>query len=215
MKLKLTQSESRLLCVAAGLLLVLLVLALPIPRLKAATQAAQSEIDKLSPQLTRLQSLVQKEGAYASMTEWMQHVISGELTGYARQIRTEDLIMYAVALERETGLRVHHASFTDPMEISRISGTEQGVQYTIYGVSMTMNCKMSYPAFKEALAFISSSRDQIILNSAAVARSTAGGELSGSISITQIFWGDGSDEPPPLAPFETGNPTLFGAPAGS
>ncbi|MDR0838368.1 MAG: hypothetical protein LBN99_01850 [Oscillospiraceae bacterium] len=190
-----SKRDINLLLTVFGLLITLAVYFLVFSRLTAAADALDAGTEALRPRLATLQAYLAELPEYEAGIRDRSALISSELAGYARQVRTEDLIMYAVMLESEAALDIASATFAEPVPVSEFSAPGAdgaAVAYRAYSVSMTLNSQMTYAALKDAIDIINATPDRTLLDSLSVTFDSVRGGLIGTVTLSKVFITDGS-----------------------
>ena len=171
------------------------------------TQALTARLDELLEHEASVPMYNEKTREYAAQ-------ITTELGNYSQQVRTEDLIMYAVMLEDEMKLDISSASFTDPEVLSTFAlpTADGNISFTAYSVSMTVNTRMGYSDMKDAITRVYTTQDRTVLDSLSIVFDGETGGLAGTITISKVFVDDGSYIywPTDVPSGSLGNPNPFG-----
>jgi hypothetical protein len=157
-------------------------------------EALEQEMAALQPRLSELQAYRDKSEEYRRGIDEAKEIISAELGQYPNDVRSEDMLMYAVELENEVGLNVSSAAFTEAEYImdlrsvrEKADGSYETVAVSAYRSSMDVACSLTYPELKNTIEYINYTPYCTRLNSLAVSYDAETGELTGSVKIDKYF----------------------------
>ena len=218
-----SKRDVNLLLVILGLAIVLVTYFLVFTKFNDEATALDAETESLKPRLYQLQDYEAgiprfNEGISAATAR-----IDEEKLGYAQDVRTEDLIMYAVMLEEEMGVQISAASFSPPTLISEFDAPDaegNPVHYQAFKTAMTLNAKFGYEPLKEAINKIYETADKTMLEDISITFDVETGGLVGTVTISKVFVTDGSyvysPTRVPAGPFGNTNPfaTITAPPEG-
>lgn len=178
--------------------------------------AIDSEVASMSTRLSELRGYYDNLDIYEAGIEESKTVINEELSKYPEDVRTEDLIMYAIKLEDVVGLTVDSLSFTGASALTAFNGIDEtgtNVAYAAVQSGMTLNGSFSYGELKDCLDYIYDTRYVTGVDTISVSYNAETAELSGSISLTKYFITDGTYEyiPTSVPSMAIGQPNLFGS----
>lgn len=184
------------------------------------SEKIRTEIEALKPELRQLQEYDSAKAAYTRDIEDARAVMNGLSPRYPNDVRAEDKIMFVADLEREVGLRVSAASFTDPLLLLDFPGVaeEDGGAYSIvplsaYSSGISLSCTMTYPQLKKALTYIYGLGPMHSVGSVSVSFDGATGELYGSMNIDKYYitGADGAYYPTRVPSCPLGTDNIFGS----
>ena len=191
----LSKRDVNLLLVVLGLAIVLATYFLVYSNFTRQTETLNTEIVNLRPRLIQLQEHEANIPIYDLGIVDATTRINEEKQTYVQEIRTEDLIMYAVMLEDEMGISISSASFTPPTLISEFTAPNENgdpAYYSAYKVSMTLNAKFGYEPLKDAINRIYETVDKTMLDDVSITFDVETGGLLGNITISKVFVTDGT-----------------------
>ncbi|MDR0936788.1 MAG: hypothetical protein LBM98_08920 [Oscillospiraceae bacterium] len=161
------------------------------------TALVNEEIAALKPRQAVLNNHVVNIPGYNAGMESSALIAADNLKWFPKQIRTEDLIMYAVGIERDLGVEINSAQFSEPWEITSFDaktevGQETVSHYSAYGVTLTFSFHMDYEAMKKVLNRITSDPERTALDNISVSYDTSTGALTGTLALSKVYADDGS-----------------------
>ena len=177
------------------------------------------DIDFYEADLAELRAYESMLPQYTAMINETRELILQAQSGYAAEIKSEDLIMYAVNLLSETGVTANSYSFIQPVEIMTVqtlteneNGSYTFQPRTAYKTGITMNVSMTYAQMKNLVEQVYSEGSRTSLNSLSLSYNSATGLLFGSVTINKIFLSgeEWEYEPMPIPDMRTGIPNPFG-----
>ena len=219
----LSKRDVNLLLVVLGLAIVLLTYFLVFTNFSDQTDALTAETDALRPRLAELQDYVENIPVFEAGILEATERIDAEKLGYVQQVRTEDLIMYAVMLEDEMGVSISSASFSPPVLLYEFDAPDaegNTVHYQVLKTTMTLNAKFGYEPIKAAINRLYETADKTMLEDLSITFDVETGGLVGNVTIGKVFVTDGTYEysptKVPAGPFGNTNPfaTITAPPEG-
>ena len=209
----LSKRDINLLLIVIGLAIILLTYFLVFTNLSSQVETLNADTEQMRPRLTQLQDYAAAIPLFEEGILEASARIDEERLSYPEQVRTEDLIMYAVMLEEEMGVRISSASFNPPTLISEFyAPNAEGtlVRYQAYITSMAINSAFGYDPLKDAINRIYATADKTLLDDITLTFDGESGGLAGNMTISKIFVTDGSyvysPTQIPAGPFGNTNP---------
>lgn len=157
-------------------------------------ETVRAEIKALEPSLTEVQNYYNNLGVYQQTIEADTKVIADELVRYPNEVRSEDLIMYAVNLEDEVGLAVQTAAFSGPQLVMAIrgmlddgNGNVAAIPLSAYRNAMSISATLTYQQLKSMIDYINYTKSSAKLNTVNVSYNAETGELMGTMIIDRYF----------------------------
>ncbi|MFP3154209.1 hypothetical protein LQZ18_07220 [Lachnospiraceae bacterium ZAX-1] len=196
--MKLSKRDVNTLLIAVGLLLLVAAYFLAYRRLEEAATVVEEEITNvLQPRASQLAFYVENLPIYNDGIVASAKIAADSLALFPPSIRTEDLVMYAVELERDFGMRISAASFTEPVELTSFDaktavGQSEVVNYHAYNTTLNISTKMNYENLKKTLDHIAGDPNRTALDEMSLSYDLASGELTGSMTIRKVLVEDGS-----------------------
>lgn len=225
--MNISKRDQSLLLTLAGLLVFLAAYLGIYNNLNSKTETVKSEISSLQPRLTELREHYNNLASYeAGIDESIEHVETA-LEKYPDDVRPEELLMYAIALENDVGLEIRSVSFAPAEPVSRFQIVREGengnefVPMAAMRTGFSADCGLSYPELKRLINYIYATKHCTTLDSVSINYSAENGELAGTVQLSKYFVSsmDYSYEPTkvPDVPQGTSNPfgTFTVAPAPS
>lgn len=217
--LNISKKDAKLLFILLGICILLVCyLTVYSPYTKKAEQT-EAEIGQLRPVLTELQGHYANLSLYNAGIDNSREFIAEECEKYPTDVRSEDLIMYAIRLEEKIGLDITSIAFSDPVPALTFQsmkedadGEEYACEMHAVQISMSITFNLTYEEFKELMDFIADTRYRTSLNNIAVSFDSESGGLTGSATIDKFFLTDGADEysATSVPNVELGRDDLFG-----
>jgi hypothetical protein len=192
---QLSKRDVNLLLIVLGLGVTLAVYFLVFLDFTARAETLNAQTESLRPRLAVLRGYEAEVPSYNRAIREYADFIARELGNYAQEVRTEDLIMYAVMLENEMKLNIASASFTEPAAVSEFTLPDEDgapLPYRAYAISMTLSSRMGYAELKNAIDRLYATADRTVLDAVSVTFDAATGGLVGTVTISKIFIADGS-----------------------
>ena len=178
------------------------------------------QINELQPRLAQLKEYDANKDRYESEIAAAKMTIAQLGSFLPREVREEDLIMLAIALEDEVGITVGTAMFTKPavmLEFDTVVELENGgyktQPVTAWGNGMAVSYASTYPQLKEAVRYVYSRSLLTTLKSVNIGYDSSTGELFGSMEIDKYFVTgiDDAYQPTQIPPVAQGTPNIFGS----
>ncbi|GHV42025.1 hypothetical protein FACS189490_10090 [Clostridia bacterium] len=185
------------LLIVLGLAILALSYFLPFRGFSAQTETVRAEIAALEPRELELEIHVRNVPAYNSGITLFAQIAAENLTRFPKSIRTEDLVMFVVDLEKEIGMEISSASFTEEQQIAAFDAkTEVGQRaagrYTAKAMTTKLSFRMGYQQLKDALTRITEDPERTALDSMGASYDATTGTLTGTMDITKAFVDDGT-----------------------
>ena len=173
----------------------------------------------LTPELDELRGYSANQQTYTDGIAAAQATVSELSYRYPNDVRAEDKIMFISALERQLGLSVSAASFSEPaplLDFSTIRENETGyetVPVSAFSSGMSLSCILTYPELKSALSYIYDQSYVHSLESVSVSFDSTTGELYGTMNIQKYFitGEDGAYHPTEVPSYPLGTNNIFGS----
>lgn len=224
MNLTISKRDAKLLLILLGIVILLVAyLAVYNPYISK-TDAVRAEADALRPQLSELQGYYANLDAYNAGIDECADTMSTQLERYPTDVRSEDLLMYAVQLQQSTGIAVQGISFTGPevlSQFSEISKADDGTYTTRDAAAMrsgaTLTMSLSYQSLKDLLDTLSGEAHRTALDNVGVTYDSETGALTGDATFYRYFiTGDGDEYVRTTVPsVPLGTEDLFGTVPGA
>lgn len=217
--MKIAKKDVNLLLAVLGVIVLLAAYFLLYTKFDEQAQAHNSRAAQLGPTLAALEEKQKNLDMYNASIEESSAVIDRELLLYKDDVRTEDMVMYAIKMEEDIGMTISTAAFAQPAKLSTFpavikgeDGEEKTVEFSAYKVNMTVSCKMSYRGMKDAVAMLYAAPDRTVLDMMNVSYDSENGGLTGTMTLSKIFLTDGAAPYVPTeVPFgQYGNTNPFG-----
>lgn len=190
--MKLSKRNINLLMVFLGLVIFLAAYLLVKPY-EAKTQELRDEIAALEPRLAELREYEANRPVYEAGMDASIKNVEAELKKYPNDIRSEDLIMFAVGFRDEIKLEVGSISFSQPELVSRfqiVTEGENGAEFVPMAAMrrvLTAGCEMDYVQLKRFLDYIYQQPYSTMLESISISYNSSSGKLLCSADISKYF----------------------------
>ena len=153
----------------------------------------ESQISELSVELDTLRAYSADQSSYQSEIDRIGAEINSTLSKYPSDVRSEDLIMFAIELEEKIGINIDSVSVAVPESVSTFSiprysrDSYQIVPIAALRTGMTISCALSYEQLKKLIDYVYASSKKSDISNVSVSYNSANGELLGTISIDRYF----------------------------
>lgn len=163
--------------------------------------ALNGEINSLRPTLERLKDIEAKIPSYNQSMDESREMIAAVKAGFPTDVREEDYIMYAVALEEEIGIDTEGMSFTVPelvLAIEAITGPDGEVEFeatNTFKSTANINNFFNYDQMKDLVRYVYDDTKSVktTLDTVSVNYNAETGELYGFIILGKYFMSAYSD----------------------
>ena len=191
--MNISKRDQKLLLILLGLAIFLVSYLFVSTAFNNKADAVQAEIDTLSPRLEELR------GYYANLAQYQQEVdkieqsVNDTLAKYPADVRSEDIVMYAVELSDKIGISVENISIDTPEVFSQFSipeKTNEGyeiVPMAALRVRFVLNCGLNYEQLKSLMNYVYNNSQRTALDSVSVSYNTETGKLLGSVTLNKYF----------------------------
>lgn len=178
---------------------------------------AEGEIEKLEERLAYLMELKEQEGFYLTEIDRLNSERETIISGYAKGIRQENVIMFLRGLELNIPVKMETISFTGNV-ITPISAGTAGEDGTVTGAidavktQTSVAYKCDYKSMKALLEYVLKSKERMVISTVDMKYDDATGLLEGLFVIDQYaITGDGRELAPATIPsMMHGNTSVFG-----
>lgn len=190
--MKITKRDANLLLLLLGILIFFGAYTGIKNSLNSKTNTINSEISTLEPRLSKLQEFSNNISKYQQDIGTIDKYIESELTRYPKDVRTEDLIMFARRLEQKVGIDISSISFTTPTILTQFdmvsSENEEGsIPSAVMTTSMSASCSMTYSQYKKLSDFLRNEKEHTTLENIDVSFNAETGALFGDFTLTKYF----------------------------
>lgn len=213
--MKLGKKEVNLLLILLGLVIIIAVYYAVFNPYVEKTEALQAETASMKTRLNELEVYYQNIPIYEASMEDCRQEVAQVLEHYPSDVRTEDLIMYAVKMEDEVGVTVNNAGFSGKAMVSSFTGLDDEGAFTpmtTWQTGMTVNGATTYQQLKDLLDLIYGTEDKTKVNNVTVSYNAETASLVGSLSMTKYYIAGMRDgyTPTEVPDLAVGNPNPFG-----
>lgn len=158
----LSKRDLKILIVLAGILVLLLCYLLVYRNFTNKKDDADQQIAQLQPELDKLREYEANKQEYIDGIEAAKANISAVLPTLPTEVLTEDELVFAKRFEKDLGVDVTEATFSDPVTVEQfksvtedtIDDPSRQVDMTVYKKPMTLSVKMDYDQFKDGMDYI-------------------------------------------------------------
>lgn len=157
------------------------------------TEAVQAEIAAMKPELDALQKHYEKLADYEAGIDEAYETIERSLDGFPPDVRTEDLVVYAIALEENTGIDIRTIAFSgasplaDFKVVREDDGGYEATPYTGSRTAMTATCALTYAQLRSFIDYVDNTPLRTALDSVAVSFDASTGGLTGTLTMSKFF----------------------------
>jgi hypothetical protein len=212
-----SKRDAKLLLCLLGIGIFLLFYLAVYGNLNSQAEKVRADTAALMPELTELRGYNTNRETYQKGIDDAKALISELSVRYPNDVRAEDKIMFASALEQQVGLHISDASFSDPVLLLEFPTVQENgdshvtVPLSAYSSGMSISCTMTYPELKAAINYVYSQGYVQSLDSVSVSFDSATGELYGSMSILKYYitGADSTYHPTEVPDFPTGTNNIF------
>ena len=191
--MSISKQDQKLILVLLGLV-VFLVAYFGICKTYNARKAdAEMQISTLNAQVEELRVYSSDQASYQSEIDRLDAEISNELSKYPGDVRSEDLIMFAIELEEKIGIKIDSVSVAVPESVSTFSiprysrDSYEIVPIAALRTGMTISCALSYDQLKKLIDYVYASSKKSDISNVSVSYNAETGGLIGTISIDRYF----------------------------
>lgn len=219
MNLTISKRDAKLLLILLGIIILLVAYLAVYNPYTTRTEAVEAETAALQPQLQELQGYYQNIDSYYAGIDSAAETVEDELRHYPAAVRSEDVIMYAIAMEQQTGASISGIAFTGEEIVSQFAVMEKAADgslasrdMTAWRTGSTVNCSLGYDQLKSLIDYINKSGDRTALDIVSVTYDSESGGLTGEATFYKYFVASAGDAYVPAAvPGVTlGRADLFG-----
>lgn len=156
-------------------------------------EKVEAEIAALKPELDVLQKHYDNLSVYETGIDESYATIEDTLGVYPADVRTEDLLIYAIELEKNTGVDIRTLAFSGANPLAAfdvVKENDGGFAVTPYSGSrtaMTATCALTYAQLKDLIDYVNSTPMRTTLDSVAVSYDASTGGLSGTLAMSKYF----------------------------
>lgn len=192
--MKLSKRDTNLLLVLVGLIVFLGAYLGIANRYNARAEELQVQIAELAPRLEELRAHSANLPVYEAGIEQSIANVEAELSRYPTDVRTEDLLMYAIELRDQVGLGIDSVSFL-PMEVvsrfqivrENAQGEDEFVPMAAMKTGFSTSCDMNYQQLKALINYLYATEYCTTLERLTVVYNSETGGLAGSADIAKYF----------------------------
>jgi|GEM_PF-876737 len=197
--MKITKRDINLLLILLAIVLFLVCYLAYYRPTTEANQLLQGEVNALKPILAELKEKEAKLPEYEEGIRISKDLISTVRDGFPLEVRTEDLVMYAVALEEVVGIDTEGMVFPQPIVVAEFSeilapdGTVEFEAVNAYKTAYTMNANLTYQHIKDLVDYVYNRSNKTTLDSVNVSYNPENGILFGMITVGKFYMVSESD----------------------
>lgn len=192
--MRLSKRDTNLLLVLVGLIAFLGAYLGIANRYNARTEELEEEILALAPRLDELRAHSANLPLYeAGISESIANV-EAALARYPSDVRTEDMLMYAIELRENVGLGIDSVSFAPTQVVSRFqivreneTGEDVFVPMAAMKTGFSTSCDMNYTQLKRLINYLYATEHCTTLERLSVTYNAENGGLFGSVDIGKYF----------------------------
>ncbi len=191
--MNISKRDLRLVLILLSILIFILAYFLVYSKYETRTGEVETQKKELQTKLSQLQGYSNKLGEYEQAIESNKQTIKNEIAHYPNDVRSEELIMYAVDLEDEVGLSISTASFSGPQLVMPLrailerDGTTENLTLTAYRNTLSITAELTYQQLKSFIDYINYTTYVTKLNTANLSFDSETGELMSTIIIDKFF----------------------------
>ena len=213
----LTKKDQRLLLVLLGLVLFALVFFGLVRPLGEKQAALETQLSELVQEKEILLAHSQRQEDYLAEMRRIAELSSAALMRFPKDLRSEDLILYANELRESVGLEVGSILTQEAQPLLRLQlpADEDGEgpvrPVVIMETGLQLSCSFTYDQLKQLINYVNANPKQTGISLISVGYSGESGRLSGVVSISRYFQvtEDYNYIETPVPPILKGNPDPF------
>ena len=152
------------------------------------------DIQDADNELTFYMSLRDEVAGYAAAVDESIEFIRTSEEAYPTDLRTENLIMYAVELQESLGVSTGGITFIQPVEVLSVQGIDQnddGSYFFLprrsYRAGINMNMNMTYQQLKDLIEYVYADSPVTSIQSVSLSYNSSTGLLFGNVVINKNF----------------------------
>jgi len=219
-----SKRDTKLLLCLAGIVIFLLFYLLGYNHFNDLRDETEAATAALMPELEELRGYKENEATYQQGITDSKDLIDELSDRYPNDVRAEDKIMFASDMEKNLGLSISAASFSEPVSLLDFNGiktADDGTYATLplsaWSTGSSLSCAMTYAQFKNAVDYIYAQQDITALDSVAVSYDAGTGELFGTMSVTHYYitGADDAYHQTVVPSFPLGTDNIFGTVTGT
>lgn len=192
--MKISKRDAKLLLILMGVVVFLLSYLLVYNRYIDKRDQLAEQISQLQPQLNTLEGYYANLATYQSAVADDKKTVQEEMAKFPAQVRTENLVLYAVELRTRLGIAPLAMTFTDPVRIGEFNGVagsggkETTVKMDAYQIGMNLSGDLTYPQLKQMLHYIySETPEYTSVNSLSVSYDAQKAKITGTVGISKFY----------------------------
>lgn len=192
--MKLSKRDTNLLLVLLGLLIFLGAYLGIANRYNKRSAELEEELSALTPRLEELRAHEENLPTYLAGIDESIAGVEAELERYPADVRSEDLVMYAIELRDNVGLGIESVTFSPVEVVSRFqivreskSGEDEFVPMAAMKTGLSTSCEMSYEQMKNLINYIYATEYCTTLERLSVSYNAETGGLYAAADIAKYF----------------------------
>ncbi len=214
-----SKRDVKLLFILFGLLIFVGVYVGVYNKFDSQTVQLQADIADLQLRVEQLQGYYENLDFYEEGIVNSKKEIQKKLDEYPNDVRAEDGIMYADRLEKEVGITISSAMFSEPETVMELRGILEnetgGYQVTNFNalyMAVDYTCTLNYQQLKNMIYYVNHTKNLTKLNTVNISYDATTGELAGNVAVDKYFI-RGADEnyyPTEVPSMQMGTKNIFG-----
>lgn len=197
-KLKLSNSEARLLFLLIALILIAVSYFLIFNKCVAKAEEVEALNEENQVRVEKLEMMVSRQAEVEAQTEEMNRTIEEIIAKYPSNVTTEKAIAIVQEVENEVGAHISSISFLMDNLLGDIAAeentTEDGTVQTVtenanigYYAALSMNYEASCADLKKMISYINGLKDRVTIPSISATFDNETGLLSGVITVHMYY----------------------------
>lgn len=161
----------------------------------------KAEISELETSAEELRGYYNNLDAYYAGIDSASEIIEEEMGRYPTSVRHEDMIMYAISMEKDIDIDITNISFSGPNVVAAFQGASEDENgetvvkdMTAQQNAMTVSCDMSYKGLKDMIKYITKTEQRTTLDSVSVSFDAETAQINGSATFNKYFISSPDDE---------------------
>ncbi len=214
-----SKRDLKLVFILCGLLIFIGVYVGVYTKFDSKTVQLQADIADLQLRLEQLQGYYENLSFYEDGIASSRKEIEKKLDEYPNDVRAEDGIMYADKLEKEVGITISSAVFSEPEAIMELrgvleneDGSYQVTNFNAVYTAIDYTCTLNYQQLKNMIYYVNHTKNLTKLNNVSISYDATTGELAGNVAVDKYFirGADANYYPTEVPSMRMGTKNIFG-----
>jgi hypothetical protein len=192
--MNISKRDSKLLLILFGIVIFVLCYFLVYLGLAEENEFLEDDIQDAQFTFDRLKALEREVAGYNEAIAASEAFIAEAQAKYPSEIRTEDLIMYAVELRDNIGMSTGGISFIQPVSLTTVQGLAENdngsysfTPRNAFRTGFSMNLSLTYEQLKELVEYVYNDSPKNSIHSISLSYNPSTGNLYGNVVINMTF----------------------------